>query len=260
MARISTLALALSLSLGAATPLFAARVGLSGSHDSMVHQNAVAKEESYTFLRSPAQIRAYTREGRLVAIPGNDDYRVSEGVSFPVARPALLTFVERLGADYHAACAEPLVITSLTRPLSAQPGNASPLSVHPAGMAVDLRVSSKKACRSWLEGRLLEMEEKGVLDVTREMHPSHYHVAVFPSPFLSYAEAESPDAGSADAPAEVAPAVMPAVATSSFLPAAPAKGSGGRQVDGPIIALVLWAALAATFVVRRRRSGASGRS
>ena len=259
MARIPTLALALSLSVGAVTPLFAARVGLSGSHDSMVHQNAVAKEESYTFLRTPAQVRAYTREGRLVAVPGNGDYRVSEGVSFPVARPALLTFVERLGADYHAACAEPLVITSLTRPLSAQPGNASPLSVHPAGMAVDLRVSSTKACRSWLEGRLLEMEEKGLLDVTREMRPSHYHVAVFPSPFMSYAEAESPDAGSADTPTDVAPAAVTALAASSFLPAAPVKKRGGRQIDGPIVALVIWAALAATFVVRRRWSGARGR-
>jgi hypothetical protein len=253
MSRIASLGLALALSASAATPLFAARVTLSGSHDSMVHQNAVAKEESYTFLRTPAQVREFTREGRLVHVPGNDDYRVSSGVSFPVARPALLTFVENLGAEYRKGCGEQLVVTSLTRPLSAQPGNASPLSVHPAGMAVDLRVSSRKACRSWLEGRLLEMEEEGLLDVTREKHPSHYHVAVFPSPFMAYAEARSPDAGSADARPEPvnATAALPIV-KSAFVPVPAAEQPEHRQLDGPILAFAVWSVLAGAYLLRRR--------
>ena len=92
MPRIPTLLAAVALSLGAATPLMAMRVSLSGSHSSMVHQNAVAQEESYTFLRTPAQVREFTAAGRLVEVPGNDDYQVASGVSFPVARPALLTF------------------------------------------------------------------------------------------------------------------------------------------------------------------------
>jgi hypothetical protein len=255
MPRIPTLLAALSLSLGAATPLMAMRVSLSGSHSSMVHQNAVAQEESYTFLRTPAQVREFTAAGRLVEVPGNDDYQVASGVSFPVARPALLTFVERLGADYRAGCGEPLVVTSLTRPLSAQPGNASPLSVHPAGMAVDLRVSAKKACRSWLEARLLEMEEQGLLDVTREKHPSHYHVAVFPSPFLAYAEAESPDAGSADVPQVTAtPAAVALVATSFTAEPAP-EAKPDPQYARRFLVILGWAALTGLFLVVGRRRG-----
>jgi hypothetical protein len=120
-------------------------------------------------------------------------------------------------------------------------------------MAVDLRVSSRKACRSWLEGRLLEMEEEGLLDVTREKHPSHYHVAVFPSPFMAYAEARSPDAGSADARPEPvnATAALPIV-KSAFVPVPAAEQPEHRQLDGPILAFAVWSVLAGAYLLRRR--------
>ncbi|HYW06042.1 MAG TPA: hypothetical protein VE913_03745, partial [Longimicrobium sp.] len=68
------------------------------------------------------------------------------------------------------------------------PGNAHTLSVHPAGMAVDFRVSRNAECRTWLEGTLLGLERAGVLDVTRERMPPHYHVAVFPDAYSAYVE------------------------------------------------------------------------
>jgi LysM repeat protein len=46
-------------------------------------------------------------------------------------------------------------------------------------MAVDLRIPAKWKCRSWLEDTLLSLEKERVLDVTRERHPAHYHVAVY---------------------------------------------------------------------------------
>jgi hypothetical protein len=58
------------------------------------------------------------------------------------------TFVERLSSQYHNACGERLVVTSLTRPASEQPRNASDRSVHPTGMAIDLRLSTKGTCRT----------------------------------------------------------------------------------------------------------------
>jgi len=95
-------------------------------------------------------------------------------------------FLERLGAEYRAVTGERLVVTSLTRPLSRQPRNASRLSVHPTGMAVDLRVPKSKSNRRWLERRLLALEDNVVLDVTLERHPAHYHVAVFPREYERY--------------------------------------------------------------------------
>jgi nucleoid-associated protein YgaU len=95
-------------------------------------------------------------------------------------------FVQRLGAQYRRACGEELVVTSLTRPLSEQPRNASTLSVHPTGMAVDFRTSLNSVCRHWLESTLLYLEAAGVLEATRERRPSHFHVAVFPEPYAAY--------------------------------------------------------------------------
>ncbi|MBA3889709.1 MAG: hypothetical protein H0X64_04195 [Gemmatimonadaceae bacterium] len=172
----------------AAIATTAAASGLKGTPASMRNQHAIALSEAYTFLRTPAQVRHYAAEGRLDTVPGNADYIVNK-VSFPYARPEVVSFIERLAREYRAHTGEQLVVTSLTRPTSNQPGNAHKLSVHPAGMAVDLRVPFKPSQRDWLEARLLTFEQEGVLDVTKEKSPPHYHVAVFPGEFREWAAA-----------------------------------------------------------------------
>jgi hypothetical protein len=172
-------------------------ITLSGSPASMQRQNAIARGEAYTFLSTPIDVWGYVLSGNLVHLPGNDDYAVTAG--FPYARAFVRTFIERLAADYHAACGDRLVVTSLTRPSTQQPRNASPLSVHPAGMAVDLRVSPVPECRNWLVLELLELEELGVLDATLERNPPHFHVAVFPAQYRAYEQAIAADSTSAEA-------------------------------------------------------------
>jgi LysM repeat protein len=158
---------------------------LRGSPQAMQQQNRVAQQHDYTFLQSGAQVRHFVEAGYLVRLPGNADYALAS-VSYPYARPAVKLFVERLAAQYRAACGEKLVVTSLTRPVSEQPNNASALSVHPAGMAVDLRVSGRAACRNWLERTLLSLERQGVLNAIRENRPPHYHVAIYPNQYTRY--------------------------------------------------------------------------
>jgi len=158
---------------------------LNGSRFAMQRQNEIARAEDLTFLRNAAHIRRFVSLGLLVPVAGNTDYELDE-VSFPYGRPALKTFVTRLARQYRQACGERLVITSLTRPLSEQPRNASDLSVHPAGMAVDLRVSRKRSCERWLASTLLSLEDKSVLEATRERRPPHFHVALFPDAYLRY--------------------------------------------------------------------------
>ena len=111
---------------------------------------------------------------------------VVQSPRIPYARPAVKLFIERLGAQYFAATGERLVVTSLTRPISRQPRNASALSVHPAGMAVDLRIPKNLSHRFWLEATLLSLEDEVVLDVTKERNPAHYHIAVFPRQYEAY--------------------------------------------------------------------------
>ncbi|MEZ4655039.1 MAG: DUF5715 family protein [Candidatus Eisenbacteria bacterium] len=100
------------------------------------------------------------------------------------------TFIERLSKQYHDATGEKLVVTSLTRPLSQQPRNASDLSVHPTGMAIDFRIPPTRTARRWLENTFLSLESTGVIEATREHHPAHYHVAVFTESYENYAEIE----------------------------------------------------------------------
>ena len=158
---------------------------LRGSRASMVRQNTIAKDHEYTFLRTSSDVNRFVDRGFLVPVTGNSNYELAN-VSFPYARPQVRTFVQRLSAQYRAACGEKLVVTSLTRPQSRQPRNASRQSVHPTGMAVDLRVSDRRACREWLEETLLSLERQGVLDATRERRPPHYHIALYPNQYDSY--------------------------------------------------------------------------
>jgi hypothetical protein len=193
-------------------------VTLSGSRASMLRQNRIAKEEQYSFLRTPTQVRTYVDRGRLVAFEGNADYAVI--ASYPYARPVVLAFVERLSARYREACGERLVVTSLTRPATRQPSNASPLSVHPAGMAVDLRVSGKPACREWLMAELLDLEDMGLLDATLERNPPHFHVAVFPSAFDGYEQELA--AAAVEAELESLRELEEAIARADYVAALPA--------------------------------------
>lgn len=163
-------------------------VSLRGSPNSMVRQNEVAHELGYVFVRSSAEIDALVEEGLLVPVEGNEDYVVNGGVSYAYARPEVRLFIERLAAQYHEGTGERLVVTSLTRPLTEQPDNAHDLSVHPAGIAMDLRISSRRASRAWLESVLLKLERGRLLDITRERWPPHYHVALFPEPYRTHVE------------------------------------------------------------------------
>jgi len=158
---------------------------LRGSPGTVDRQNFAAQEHDFTFLDDGDHVHRFVEAGYLVPVRSSSDFRVKR-ISYPYARPEVKLFLSRLGRQYRAACGEDLVVTSLTRPWSRQPRNASPRSVHPTGMAVDLRRSSNRRCREWLEGVLLHLEGRGVVEAVRERRPPHYHVAVFPRQYATY--------------------------------------------------------------------------
>lgn len=160
---------------------------LRGSRASVDVQNRVAREHDFTFLRSGDQVHRFVNAGYLVPVRGNRDFEL-HAVSYPYARPEVELFVRRLGQQYRSVCGEKLVVTSLTRPQNRQPRNASEQSVHPTGMALDLRLSRNARCRSWLEGVLVSLEKAGILEATRERYPAHYHVALYPRQYRAYVE------------------------------------------------------------------------
>jgi LysM repeat protein len=170
-----------------ALPSSLAAQSLRGSTAKLDLQNEMAAEHDFTYLKSRQQVRTFVDLGLLVPVEPTEHFELNE-VSFPYIRPEVALFVDRLASQYQQACGQKLVVTSLTRPISDQPRNASARSVHPTGMAVDLRVSTDRKCRSWLESTLLQLNETGVLDATRENRPPHYHVVVFPRQYTAHVE------------------------------------------------------------------------
>lgn len=162
---------------------------LQGSRASVDLQYRMAEAHDYTLIDTPSRVRYFAEQGWLVPVESGRDFVVKSDVSFPYARPEVRLFIERLGGQYRRACGEQLVITSLTRPATRQPRNASERSVHPTGMALDIRYSWDRNCRRWLEGVLLSLERQGVLEATLERRPRHYHVALFPQQYAQYVEA-----------------------------------------------------------------------
>jgi hypothetical protein len=242
---LAGVALAAALSGVTATVAEANSASLRGSRAQMVQQNTVAKQHGLSFYRTPADIQAGVARGDLVELTGNANYDVADFVRHPYARPAAKLFVERLAAQYHAACGQKLVVTSAVRPENGQPGNAHALSVHPAGMAIDLRVSDRATCRAWLENALMNMERRGVINGIREHHPPHYHVAVYPEQYLAYAAeraAEEPQV----AAEPVAEQVEVAAAAVAVLDE-PAAAAG--LAPQPRSAVPLFATLAALMAV-----------
>jgi LysM repeat protein len=158
---------------------------LKGSRESVARQYQLAVSYDYSFLQTPSAVRNFIQEGYLVEVKPGRTVELA-AVSYPYARPEVKLFVERFSEQYVQACGEKLTVTSLTRPINLQPANASETSVHPTGMAVDLRVPRDGKCRSWLESTLLSLEGTGVLDVTREYYPPHFHVAIYTKIYGNY--------------------------------------------------------------------------
>ncbi len=165
----------------------ASSASLRGSRSSLYRQNTQARRHDFTYILNRTQLQRFVAKGYLIPVRSGSNFDL-HGVSFPYTRPAVKVFIDRLSRQYRAACGEKLVVTSLTRPRRYQPPNASPDSVHPTGMALDLRRPSRGTCRNWLERVLLSLEDRGVLEANRERWPPHYHVAVFPDPYLRYVE------------------------------------------------------------------------
>ncbi|HEX2163329.1 MAG TPA: DUF5715 family protein, partial [Thermoanaerobaculia bacterium] len=182
---------ALALAAAVLVPALAHAASLTPSRPSLLRQVEAANEHGFTYAYDDDDVEAMIARGELVRLTGNSDYSVKWTVSQPYARPEVKLFVERLGDQYRDACGQKLMVTSLVRPKTRQPSNSSPLSVHPTGMAMDLRVSGiPRACRSWLEQALLNLERRGVLEAARERHPPHFHVVLFPDPYVDYVVAK----------------------------------------------------------------------
>lgn len=160
---------------------------LRGSQASIERMYRHAVANGIYFYKTGDGIRNAEGRGAFVRLTGNVNYTMS-GVSYPLVRPSTMTFVERLASQFRGACGERLVVTSASRPKSMRLINSADRSVHPTGIAVDLRRPRNSRCATWLRRTLLQLEDAGLVEATEERRPAHFHVAVFPEPYARYVQ------------------------------------------------------------------------
>ncbi|MDQ3556629.1 MAG: LysM peptidoglycan-binding domain-containing protein [Gemmatimonadota bacterium] len=180
--RCTLLALALCAAL---LPHAVEAQALRGSRTSVERIYGQAKSQGLTFHKSSASVRTATARGELVQLKPTANLTL-HGVSYPYVLPATHTFVTRLSAQYRSACGERLVVTSATRPTYIRLANSVDKSVHPTGMAIDLRRPARASCQRWLRSTLIALNGTGTVETVEERNPPHFHVAVFPRQYLAY--------------------------------------------------------------------------
>ena len=155
---------------------------LHGSKGSVEKMYSFAVSRRMPFYLTPTSVDKAIADGRLVPLTGDSTYELTRGVGFSYATREARQFVLAFAPQYLAACGVPLTVTSAERPMSRQPHNANPHSVHPTGIAVDIRRPPPGPCLTWVRGALADLEERGVVEATEEHHPVHLHVAVLVQP------------------------------------------------------------------------------
>ncbi|HEY0969857.1 MAG TPA: DUF5715 family protein [Gemmatimonadales bacterium] len=174
-----------------AVPQLVEAQSLRGSRASIERMYRQAVDHDLTFHRTSSGVRKAAAAGDYERLAQSTRHYRLHQVSHPYVVPAAKVFVERLASQYHDACGERLVVTSALRPSTRQPANSTERSVHPTGMAIDLRKPGG-SCLTWLRTTLLALEESGVIEATEERHPPHFHVAVFPDQYTRYLGDDAP--------------------------------------------------------------------
>ncbi|MEP6733552.1 MAG: hypothetical protein ABJE10_23100 [bacterium] len=155
---------------------------LHGSKESVEKMYDFAQLHHLPFYLAPTNVNDAVALGQLVPLTGDSTYELTSGVGFSYATAEAKQFVVAFAPQYLAACGKPLTVTSAARPVSRQPRNANPHSVHPTGIAVDLRRPSAGPCLTWVRSALALLEDQGIIEATEERHPVHLHLAVLVPP------------------------------------------------------------------------------
>ena len=229
---------------------------LRGSKASVQKMWDFAVDHGLTFYRTPIDIDQAAAAGKLVQLTGDSTYELSRGVGFSYATKEARQFVLAFAPQYRAACGTPLTVTSAARPTSRQPRNANPYSVHPTGIAIDIRRPPAGPCQRWVRAALAQLEDQGFVEATEERHPVHLHVAVLTVPGKV---ASLPALGNSDSQSALAGASPPAQAVPVSNPPEHTADAANGEVEDRISASTYRVREGDTLWEIARRSGVSVR-
>ncbi len=168
---------------------------LKGSHEILLHQNAMADQEGLERVRDDEHLERLRAAKQLVAVPEGPGLLVDERLPLNrrYCRPWTAQFLAELSRAHYARFHTPLQVNSAVRTVEFQQrlmltnGNAAPptgetASPHLTGQAVDLAKHGLSMTEiAWLRGYLLPLVQEGKVDVEEEFQQSCFHISVYKS-------------------------------------------------------------------------------
>ena len=166
---------------------------LVGSHEVLLHQNAMADQDGLGRIQNDADLDAMRERGMLVSLPQSQALNVDERLpeNRRVARPWTVLFLHDLSREHYQRFHSPLYVTSAVRTVEFQQrlihhnGNAAPAdgdtaSPHLTGQAIDLGKKGMSLSEiAWMRGYLLPLIQSGKIDVEEEFRQSCFHISVY---------------------------------------------------------------------------------
>ena len=175
---------------------------LRGSHEILLHQNAMADRDGLDRVRDDTDLVDLRRERKLVALPESEaltvDYRLPEDRRY--SRPWTAAFLTVLSRDFYTAFHAPIQVDSAVRTVAVQQrlvrtnGNAAPTtgdtaSPHLTGQAVDIAKGGLSRLQiAWMRAYLQPLIDQGKIDVEEEFQQACFHISVY----KAYVPAVSP--------------------------------------------------------------------
>jgi len=169
---------------------------LRGSHESLVHQNAMAEADGLERILDDADLNDRIAHGSLVPVPASPALSVNANLpeNRRYCRPWTAKFLTDLAAAHSARFSgAALEVTSAVRTVEYQRqlrhinGNAAAAdgdvaSPHLTGGTIDIAKAGMTAREiGWLRAWLLPLEQKGKIDVEEEFRQSCFHISVYKS-------------------------------------------------------------------------------
>lgn len=171
---------------------------VGGCQTTSEQQLQYAKGRQLPLMTTVAQYQERIANGYFVPFEGPYLHVLADR---PYALPSTVAFVTEMSVAYNTAGCGKLVVRDALRLTTERPANGSIHSVHPAGMAVDIRVKYiKRECADWLRSYIRLKEVAGKVDGTHELEPEHLHVVVPIEPRIQVIVQSLPESISVGAP------------------------------------------------------------
>lgn len=166
---------------------------LVGSFASQIRQNQEADNDNLERILNDAALKDLKKRKQLVSLPSTPGVAVDPRLKkkLRVVRPWTAQFLKDVGSEFHKVFGSDLPVNSATRTVVHQKNlakknrNAAAVegerrSSHLTGATVDIgkkRLNARQI--QWLRDRLVQLEQKGLVEATEEHYQAVFHVMVF---------------------------------------------------------------------------------